>query len=626
MVIRMRTLAILKGACTLAVAAVLLSSVTAGALSPAQKRTLDSGADYFNVDVQSCGLGSGNRTGGITPGPIYVLGDSITVGMRDSGDLAEKMTAAGWQPTINAVGGKMLNWGLDQVVADKDTIAASQAILVGLGTNNVGDVVKNDGSSTLLGGAKDTVKEDVQAIVDVVRETKADIPIFWTDVYISGLLTTEYGTFDMDAAMPIINQAIYEVDVETENFFIIPWSTSTEAPVFTAGDGIHPSGYYPETADFIVSNLAGGAVVSGGTIPASGTMPLSGLDNQEKIWYFLRLAGLSENQAAGLMGNIEEESGFNPAADQGGAGGPSGEYNNAYGIVQWDGGRRVALENAAASQGVDVSDLSFQLIYMYNESLGRSVRNKQPPGGAFVNPNPDTTANEWEGLKLMASIADAARYWNWNFERSADVAAGIQERVAAGELILAQFSGQAVPLAGAGGCTESGGNILPSVDGYSWPLAPAEKIAFSNVPCSNLTTGCHWDGTAAVDLSYESVTGADVYAIYNGKIERISEKDPGWCYSIQFAGDDGKYYFYGHLIDVQVSEGETVTSGQVIARVADWTAEHTCEGTSSGDHLHIDRGCFRDEAWQYGGNDPCRDPEFIQLINQLWESLPEPTS
>lgn len=36
------------------------------------------------------------------------------------------------------------------------------------------------------------------------------------------------------------------------------------------------------------------------------------MTNKEIIWQFLKSAGLSNAGAAGLMGNLEAESGFNP--------------------------------------------------------------------------------------------------------------------------------------------------------------------------------------------------------------------------------------------------------------------------------------------------------------------------
>lgn len=181
------------------------------------------------------------------------------------------------------------------------------------------------------------------------------------------------------------------------------------------------------------------------------------------------------------------------------------------------------------------------------------------------------------------------------------------------------------PSAGGGACASRGAGTV-NTDGYSFPLAPQRRINYGGLPCSN-PAGCHdHDGTPAFDLSYANVEGADVYAIIGGTIDRVNTQDPGWCQSIQLRGSDGFFYWYGHVIDVAVADGAAVTAGQPIAKVATWTEQHTCNGTSSGSHLHIDRGCSIEVNGvltpQRGGNDNCRDPDFIPFLRAIYEGLP----
>jgi hypothetical protein len=93
---------------------------------------------------------------------------------------------------------------------------------------------------------------------------------------------------------------------------------------------------------------------------------LSGSDNVEIAFRFLISKGLTSVQSAGFVGNLIAESGVNPAAQErnptSGRGG--------FGIAQWTGGRRIALENAAQEQGVDVADLAFQLNFLWGELEG----------------------------------------------------------------------------------------------------------------------------------------------------------------------------------------------------------------------------------------------------------------
>ena len=84
---------------------------------------------------------------------------------------------------------------------------------------------------------------------------------------------------------------------------------------------------------------------------------LEGKNNEEKIWNFLLDEGFSPAAAAGLMGNMQQESNFKTDADNG----------THHGIVQWGGERRAALDAYAKSKGKDIDDLQSQLEFMIKE-------------------------------------------------------------------------------------------------------------------------------------------------------------------------------------------------------------------------------------------------------------------
>ncbi|MGY0181288.1 phage tail spike protein [Lactococcus petauri] len=74
-------------------------------------------------------------------------------------------------------------------------------------------------------------------------------------------------------------------------------------------------------------------VAGGGSGGGEGEFPPEIVTDQEKnawiVWQFLKSKGYTEQAAAGILGNMEQESGVMPDTDQ--IGGP------AYGLVQWDG-------------------------------------------------------------------------------------------------------------------------------------------------------------------------------------------------------------------------------------------------------------------------------------------------
>jgi len=98
---------------------------------------------------------------------------------------------------------------------------------------------------------------------------------------------------------------------------------------------------------------------------------LTGTDNVSKAFNYLIGKGLNKIQAAGILGNLEQESGgvINPGAEQtaGAWQDTSNDSGHGVGIAQWDGGRRAALLSAAKAQSANPQDLAFQLDYLWHE-------------------------------------------------------------------------------------------------------------------------------------------------------------------------------------------------------------------------------------------------------------------
>lgn len=115
------------------------------------------------------------------------------------------------------------------------------------------------------------------------------------------------------------------------------------------------------------SNVGAGVGGSGSGTPGStegleGTTPvtsLTGSSNTEKVWNFLQDKGLTAAQAAGIMGNMQQESCFNPGA--------TNKTSGAYGICQWLGSRKTALQTYCSSNGFSYASLEGQLNYLWYE-------------------------------------------------------------------------------------------------------------------------------------------------------------------------------------------------------------------------------------------------------------------
>ncbi|MBP1091955.1 phage tail tip lysozyme [Bradyrhizobium diazoefficiens] len=93
------------------------------------------------------------------------------------------------------------------------------------------------------------------------------------------------------------------------------------------------------------------------------------MDNSQAAFDFYVSQGLQPHQAAGIVGNLQGESGqgLNPYAV---APGDGRDGSDSIGIGQWNGTRAQALKDYAAAKGVPWTDLNIQLDFLHNELKG----------------------------------------------------------------------------------------------------------------------------------------------------------------------------------------------------------------------------------------------------------------
>ena len=143
--------------------------------------------------------------------------------------------------------------------------------------------------------------------------------------------------------------------------------------------------YFDELFNCRLSNSGGVGVVAGNLIT-------------DKVWNYLRTAGVDPVQTAGIMGNMYAESGFDPEAVEHGSG-------IGLGLCQWSYGRREALENFAASQGKSPGDLEVQLDYFMTEYNSGSFNSYY------------TGLDNYAMFTSASTPEDAAYYFMWGWER-----------------------------------------------------------------------------------------------------------------------------------------------------------------------------------------------------------------
>lgn len=156
--------------------------------------------------------------------------------------------------------------------------------------------------------------------------------------------------------------------------------------------------------------------------------------------------GLRPHQAAGLVGNLQNESG--PEVTPWG---PSGDNGSAWGTAQWRGDRLEALKAHAAENGLDYKTVPAQQAFMRHEFDGSENKS-------------------YKALQATTTPEEAATIVNTQYERSAD-RSGNRERAAlklSGSQPMAYadtqpaLSPQVVP-----GALQNGGQPIAE-DKYSW--------------------------------------------------------------------------------------------------------------------------------------------------------------
>ena len=191
---------------------------------------------YVPNDCSISGIQESASTAGNS---IYVIGDSLTVGMRDNGQIQSKLETNGWEvKKIQATSGIGISASVDKIEEDKDVVAESDVALVGLGTN--------DGNGN--------ISSKIESLVNKLKEHNSAIEIYWINVAEGG---------SVQPATPNKNLA----DEASElNFTVIDWAKEikdnpTAYP--RAVDNIHHTAAgYDARAAWIVNKLP---VPEGGT-------------------------------------------------------------------------------------------------------------------------------------------------------------------------------------------------------------------------------------------------------------------------------------------------------------------------------------------------------------------------
>lgn len=182
---------------------------------------------------------------GITPGPVYILGDSIGVGL--SQPLGSSLpNSEGWSIAGEPQIGRTLKQGIEIAQSSPEALKTSKVVLVSLGTNNLTSA---------------TNATDIPALIAAVRGANTGAAIFW--------LTANVTRADLNG-----KDDAYNAELQKATGISIIQNNAT-----ISGDGIHPSSY-TELANAVAESIKSAAASGSSQAPtdaaAQNTSPTGG--------------------------------------------------------------------------------------------------------------------------------------------------------------------------------------------------------------------------------------------------------------------------------------------------------------------------------------------------------------
>lgn len=123
-------------------------------------------------------------------------------------------------------------------------------------------------------------------------------------------------------------------------------------------------------------------------------------------------------------------------------------------------------------------------------------------------------------------------------------------------------------------------DVTPSPGGFTSPLENGwrDKVS-SEFGFRNNPTGAGGEGHTGLDLAVP--IGTEVHAVKDGQVLFVRYKQTGYGYHVAIDHGGGLVTLYAHCSEILVTEGQTISAGNVIAKSGN-------TGRSTGPHLHIE--------------------------------------
>lgn len=558
---------------------------------PEQKEdVMKNSPEHDGKGLDACGTTSKKESSGIgDPGKLFILGDSLGVGLRDP-ITAGLSTVPGWSVASDVQVGRTLDQGIAIASSNPQDLVNANYALVVLGTNP---------------SSKNT-EEGINEMISALQAANPTVTILWLSVNVT--------RSDLVEGAKSFNQALKAKD---GNGLILIENTTE-----VSSDGVHPKDYQL-LAQVVVDrlNVTGGATTgsstdSSGCVCSSGTVNIDvdkgfdlGTDPRGRRVALMQALindySLTPQQAAGPVGNFMEESGgkdLPPDVNEGGEKGPP-KFSGGYGWAQWTGSRQRTFIDFAVENG-----------YMESENVNANDAADYAYLKKELSESYTSTITE---LKKQTTPEDAAVSFEATFEKAGSPR--IEDRKKSARQAYEEFMSDGGAASGSSGSSACAGSAVVIGD-YGFPLNTTKSGIKNPGIFKNGTTDQAGHPYTAFDILAD--TGTPVVAFLSGNVVSVSEdKCPGRLISIY--NDEYKLTIsYLHMsFDNHISLGSSVEPGSPVGLVG--TLAQGC----TVPHLHIDAargdsrpGCARE-------NCPAdRAAKFVDIGPQLflgYEALPD---
>ncbi|WP_341855788.1 phage tail tip lysozyme [Brachybacterium sp. GPGPB12] len=222
---------------------------------------------------------------------------------------------------------------------------------------------------------------------------------------------------------------------------------------------------------------------------APGPSDVVGGDIEEQVWNYVRGAGYTEEQTAGVMGNLKHESQFNPWAAENASTAPA--VGKGWGLAQWTADRHAAVRDAVIAELGDdfyfgAPDLATIPSEMSEDDVDTMVL-FQPR--YIIRELETNEKSAGEHLASTTTVEEASRSFETRYERPES--GSTEDRISHAQAYFEQYSGSAVPDSGG---TDPGG-VVDSTGIQEGDAEPSEAP-----PPHRRTSPTRWTPRATPDV------------------------------------------------------------------------------------------------------------------------------